>query len=870
MSNTANARDSIVHSQALQPAPRDDADVKRDDVMQRRDSEAAIHLQSNDPREACYGLALAGGAASAVLGALFWRGWAATGREVDAVPCLVTVLMSGLLVHVLGRVRGGPFAAIAASFALIGMGLGKVLAWDVCNIIAGYAGHADAPEGVAWERIVSEWESLPGTVRAVNLVCYALTPLAASAALWFCGTIDSWGRRPDEPAMDVAGSMKATDPIRLRPIWRAVAAAWAVTLMAVFVAWGGGERCGFRLLTFPCEPLHAGNSLLGFSALLDRRPIMMESLPAIEQVGWFSGVVRSDNNFRFLRAGYSFVAAHAAPLLGPQKALLVVNVLSWAACLVIVWRLSLRLFRDEAAAAMAACFAAAGIGFAIHVHESGPHLPAFALYYLGVLVLVECRLGERPRPWRTHLTLGLSFALMSLVYNVAQMLLVVYLLIGWRKQRVSHLVGAAALALSARPVWRYVLPALGINVEDVEGAYFAAAWRAWAHLWSAGVLTFAGRASRYVLESATAVDSPVVLALGFGACVFVPRSGQQRRFGFAVLAAPVLACTVFAPAAETRGYVVYGMSIWLYCCLGGWLASGLRRRGLVAILARSVLVLGLAGQLAWSTGHLWGWLGPAKTYFLGWDNGWPAVVHAPTRVLSLTGQEPTPAAFGGNDTLAEAGAVETPPDQPVERVSRVLAWLARFPFFVGLAVLAAATAESRHQRRIAAGVLLLVLLAGSEWSVRTTRTMPEPLDIYRAVPIKGGEFIQYRVQVSSQVRDDLRSRAVSRRGRLGLHVTATGPLEVAWEAGGRVNPVTVSGSLFVASIDQEREWEALMHPVWTWTIRNPHVETVWLMGWQRRLRPGRELFRASEAAALPAIEVRVINSTDGFLEMAAF
>ena len=58
---------------------------------------------------------------------------------------------------------------------------------------------------------------------------------------------------------------------------------------------------------------------------------MAEEVPALEQVDWFSGAVRSDNNFRFLRAGYAFLAVHAAPWLGRDAALLVVNVSSDAA-----------------------------------------------------------------------------------------------------------------------------------------------------------------------------------------------------------------------------------------------------------------------------------------------------------------------------------------------------------------------------------------------------------------------------------------------------------------------------------------------------------------------------------------------------------
>ncbi len=820
--------------------------------------------------QGCHALAWIGGTGAVVVSALFFRGWAVTEHRLDIVPALVAAILSAVAVNLLGRVDRRPQAVYAAFFAASGIAAGLILAKDVFGLVAAQSG-TPADAGTWLARLTAAWTRQTPLEQAVNAASFALAPILAALVVPAGRMLNVL--TPRIPRVDAASDESAASrhiAAAPRPGWRLAAAVWSVALMAAVCWRSDTERDGFALLTFPCETFHAANPLPGFCHLLGGRPIMMESVPALEQVGWFSGAVRSDNNFRFLRAGYAFLAVHAAPLLGAGGALWTINVLSWIICLIVVWRLTTRLFRDEAAAALAVCFAAAGIGFAVHVHSFTPHLAGFALYYVGVLWLLSGRFGQTSRPWEAHRALGLASGLMGAVYNVGPMLVAVYLLVGWRRQRWLYLFGGAALALSVRPIWRFILPALGINVADVDAEYLAAALHAWREWWQAGVATFLGHAFRHAVESATACESPLVLVMGLiAACVAIP-TWRERWFGSAVLSAPVLACTVFAPVAGARGYIVYGMSVWLFACVGGGLAAGLRRGGIAAVLTAIVSIAALAGQTAWGTAHLWGWLGPAKTYFLGWDDGWPVLRHAPAEVRSLTDHEPAPAAFGGSASLVDAGAVVTPPTQPIVRKSRVLAWLARFPFFFALALLSAAVARCRTTRRALAVALVLLVPVGSELSLATLHDEPHPFDMSRGASINGGESATWRVRVSPHVLSEARRRVQVRQVRTGIYLRTSGPIELTCRAGDQRVTLLTPVQFLHECADQQSAESLLGQTEWVLTIHNPGLEPVWITGWQRPDLVDLELRGTADGSASPAAELRLIRTDDGTLEFAAF
>jgi hypothetical protein len=816
-------------------------------------------------------LGLVGGAGAVVVSALVFRGWAVTQHRLDVFPALCTALLTALAVHLLGRTGRRVQAVYAAVFAACGIASGVILATDVFGVVAAQSGKA-ADAGTWLDRLRAAWAALTLTEQAVNTACYGLAPIIAALVVPACRALNGPALGNPLAHTRFADESAASQDVAVAPGrgWRLAAVLWSIACMAVAYCRSDAERDGFALLTFPCETFHAANPLPGFCYLEGGRPIMMESVPALEQVGWFSGVVRSDNNFRYLRAGYAFLAVHAAPFLGPGGALHLVNILGWITCLVVVWRLATRLFRDEAAAALAVCFAAAGIGFAVHIHGFTPHIAGIALYYAGVLWLHAGRFNESPRPWESHRALGLAFGVMGVVYNVGPMLVAVYLLVSWRRQRWRYLCGGAALALAVRPVWRYALPALGINVADVDAEYLSAAVHVWREWWQAGIAEFLGHVGRLALESATACESPLVLAIGLCASWSAVRTWRERWFGCAVMTAPVLACTVFAPVAGARGYIVYGMSVWLFACVGGGLAAGLRRGGVAVVLTLFVASAALAGQTAWGGAHLWGWLGPAKTYFLGWDDGWPVMRHPPTEVRSLTGHEPTPAAFGGSGTLVEAGAVVTPPARPVVRKSRILVWLARLPLLFALVLLSASVARRRATRRMLTGAFVLLLPLGGELSLATLHDEPAPYDLLRGTSIAAGESANFRLRVSHQVLAEARRRFRPGQVRPGIYLRTSGAVELTCSTGGQRVALLPPQQFFNACADEASAVALLERPEWAFTVHNPGPEPVWLTGWQHRGLAGRALQRASDGLAFPAVELRLVRIDDGYLEFAAF
>jgi hypothetical protein len=353
------------------------------------------------------------------------------------------------------------------------------------------------------------------------------------------------------------------------------------------------------------------------------------------------------------------------------------------------------------------------------------------------------------------------------------------------------------------------------------------------------------------------------------AAILAPTTWRDRLFGLSVLGAPLLAATVFAPAAGARGYIVYGMSIWLYCCSGAWLAWGVARGRGMAALSLIVLGMALAAQVGWSTAHWGGWLGPAKTYFLGWDDGWPVLRNEPTQVVSLTGEEPTPVAFGGGETLVEAGAVVEPAEGFVPRKSRVLAWLSRFPLLFGLLLWGGAWFPKRRGRRWLTAWAIVQLVIGGECSHRRLDNVPTPYVPQGAVTLAAGETATLRLHVATGELAGLRERFRRGESRLGLFVPSAGRLDLALHAGGATVPLDEEDTGFFAITEAEAALEVLEQADWELTLRAAGSEPVTFTGWQRRGLPGRE-FTGGEGLALPVVELRLIHREDGFLEAAAF
>ncbi len=670
--------------------------------------------------------------------------------------------------------------------------------------------------------------------------------------------------------------------------------AWAAGLLFLVVslavtARGRDERSGWTLMTSPAGHDHRNNTLLGYSWLRDGRPFMKENIPCVSQVGVFAGSLDAlsqaeyRDDFRLIRGFYSFAASFLAPLLGILPAMLAVNWLSWAACAAIAYEIARGLSGDRTAGLLAALFVAAGIGPAIHIGDYSPHLLAFATYYGGVLLLVRTGVYRERRPWTVHVGLGLYFAICCLAYNTGVKLVAVYLVAAAFKNRWRDMAAAAAIALPARSIWQAVL---GSTVRDVEAEYLSLALEKWKTLFSGDPAEALATAARLASEFLFFFDSPAVVVAGLVCCLLLPMPWPLKRLGLISVAMPFLAAFVFAPAAGARGYLVYAGTAWVYACLAVALATWLRgaRAGLKPVVVVAVALL-LCTHLGWATAHLWNHLGPAKTYFLGWDDGL-AYFAAPTEAVSLTGREPTPVLFGGDVALGEAGAVSGPPDRLFKdrQVMFGVSLLSRGLFVLYLVVLAAVMARTLRRRLVIGGTLVGCLVATAVASPFLLRSMPVFFPVDQAVVIPGRGSLRYEVSLSPDVTTRLTTRAV-RGDTLGFFFRPSGSsaLEASISADGEALAVVqdpdplCTGFYRFRPGDRDDGVATLSRSGrLTLTIRNPGVEPVTLSGWQRPDLTGRALTvlhasgkPADAALALPAFEVRLVER-NGHLKLAAF
>jgi hypothetical protein len=245
----------------------------------------------------------------------------------------------------------------------------------------------------------------------------------------------------------------------------------------------------------------------------------------------------------------------------------------------------------------------------------------------------------------------------------------------------------------------------------------------------------------------------------------------------------------------------------------------------------------------------------------------------------MTGQEPVPVLFGGQASLIEAGAVFGEPALArVERISFVLACLARFPFYLWFAALGMTIFSTVRGRTIVLSGIVTLLVLGPALSVSTLHEAPAFFRVERAVTLGSGETVRYRVNLSHELVAALAQRfAQNDPCQLCVFCQSTQPVQLNVFASD--NPLELrEGHLFhwivarpetaIAYISQHREL--------TFIIHNRSQQEVFVAGWQKNPRPGREMTVAGQADAsphvghaLPVVEIRIFGQ-DTFLELAAF
>jgi hypothetical protein len=635
-----------------------------------------------------------------------------------------------------------------------------------------------------------------------------------------------------------------------------------------------GQRSAWTLMTLPTDIASSGYSFLGYTSIFQDQPLMQENWDPVKQMLYFSGVSGIENamDFYLLRGYAGFLDTLLCPFFDFLTCALMINLLAWAICAGVLWKLTLSIFQDGLAAFLAVLFFCGGTGALFHVNDYSSHFLSFASFYFGVYLLYRFEFIYRAQPWRTHLAMGSYLAVACLTYDTGIMLTVIYGLSAWRKNRWLYLLGVLLIALTSRPLWTHVLHTfLHTSFGDTEADFLAKSLFAWHSLFHQPLL-IALRHSVVLLSEFATFDSPLVV-LGGAACILLmPLERPVRRLAIWTICVPVLSGYVFSPVATARGYLIYGISIWFYCLLAAQFARGLRSNQ-INLRARSgaLLMLCLITHFIWSTAHLWHWLGPAKVYFLGWVAGGSDFIHWPARLVSITGRETTPFMFGGKDySLLDAGAftiLKRIPLGPSDiTFGTALARRALLTFYLAFA--GVCFCKNVRQRwavgaSIIGGTVLLTFL-----SCHRVRAVPLRMYPSYQISLASRTRLTYRLKLSPTFKAAMKEVAAPQRP-LYIHIPADGKC-LTYDVEKNHQPLASHKSSRMGESFLELEDPLkLLDPValedqFSLQLENRCDHSVWMMGWQRKDLPDRWVTLEKDskeipyvARTLPAIEFRI-------------
>lgn len=648
-------------------------------------------------------------------------------------------------------------------------------------------------------------------------------------------------------------SSAATYPLQL--ILFLAIAGIAVTL--------GPDRSAWILITQPVEALHAANSMLGYSWIKDGAILHKQNYSSFLQLGIFAGAdVTPDAYYR--RPVYTFFATLLAGALGPATAMLTVNLLAWAAAVWLTHRFTRAYFEDDAAARWAALLAATGIGFVVHALDLSAHLLSFAFYMAGVVLVFESQAWKRRVDWRHHAAIGVFLALACLQSSTGIALVAGYFLVALR-HNARYVVPVCIAAVAAQPLWDAILATVflqrhGTPLPDLSAAEPGNLARALA-AWGASPGGVAATFLRHLLSFA-AFEMPLVVGLGALGLLRRLRDGSEARarFWFAVpfIVLPVVVAMVFASSTTARGHLIYGISLFFFAGTGAVLAALARRReGVFAPLA----VLVVVSSIAWGTAHFGNVLGPAKAYFLGFENARDLFALSSVQAQSLTDAEPVPRLFGGSASLAAAGlssssapAFAYPPDKSPWQAFATTA------LFIVLAVALLACLARIAWTGAVAALLLLFLLARAGGDA--TQPSVALFDIDQAIPVEAGKSVIYEVAMGSYLRRRL-SAGVQAGGVLTIFPALyRGDAPPVIEVDGK--PIRVTGGHEEGSwpLDSKDVLAAFQGSPGMLKVTIPAASAGYLAGWQARGLPGRRLLHAGgehPSRVLPAVELRLMR-----------
>ena len=156
----------------------------------------------------------------------------------------------------------------------------------------------------------------------------------------------------------------------------------AVFVISAVVYCGSFERSAWILMTTPdAASSRSINSLWGYSGTVDGGPIQLENINFFHHLLMFSGGPVAQD-FYILRPVYSFLASAFVPLVGWLPAMLLTNILSWAAGIFIVYLFAVKLTGQRIVGFWAGLLTIGGMGYVSHIHDYSAHSMAFTFFSL--------------------------------------------------------------------------------------------------------------------------------------------------------------------------------------------------------------------------------------------------------------------------------------------------------------------------------------------------------------------------------------------------------------------------------------------------------------------------------------------------------
>ncbi len=273
----------------------------------------------------------------------------------------------------------------------------------------------------------------------------------------------------------------------------------------------------------------------------------------------------------------------------------------------------------------------------------------------------------------------------------------------------------------------------------------------------------------------------------------------------------------------------------------------------------------LATQLAWSMAWLAGYPGPAFTYLYGWDQGSALMQYSEPNVVSLTGQDEVPAFYRGTGTAETTHAYRVPASVPVERRSRILAYLSRLVFMLGVCLLLSAVIDNPARRQVGVIGGLMLMLAVTEISFRLPCQQTGFWDMQHALELPNEETVTIRIEVPVELQARLYESLMHDNTVGSLFIPTSGECDVAWTIGGSEVSLSPMDRHEARCLDIAALAPASQPVTWEITITNRDRDTQNVEGWQQLQTPGKSLTPAASATCLPAIEFRIRDASTGRL-----